>query len=70
MLVRDRQDKQKLLICTNDNGVFQWRAIDGKKHYVEQNYTLNCYYSYTFLIKTYVQIWIYVYLCMYECIYT
>ena len=29
MLVRDRQDKHKLLICTNDNGVFGWRTLDG-----------------------------------------
>jgi hypothetical protein len=30
MLVRDRQNKNKLLICTNDNDIFGWRTLDGK----------------------------------------
>ncbi|XP_028403917.1 uncharacterized protein LOC114526500 [Dendronephthya gigantea] len=29
MVVRDRQKKHKLLICTNDDGIFGWRTLDG-----------------------------------------
>lgn len=30
LLVRDRQQKQKLLLCTKDKGVFRWTMVDGK----------------------------------------
>lgn len=30
ILVRDRENKHKLLICTNDNGIYGWRTLDGK----------------------------------------
>ena len=29
ILVVDRENNRKLLICTNDNGKYAWRTLDG-----------------------------------------
>ena len=30
VLVRDRQNNDKILICSKNNGVYQWKAVYGK----------------------------------------
>lgn len=29
VLVRDRENKEKILICTEENGIYLWRTTDG-----------------------------------------
>lgn len=30
MLVKDRENKEKLIICSDDDGVYLWKATDGR----------------------------------------